>query len=288
MDLTLIATFLDLASTGSFSRTAERVHITQSAVSARIKTLEQSLGCRLFERDHNGALLTEAGRRFLTYANSINRLWLQGRQEAAQEAGIASQISAGVHICLWKRLSLPWMESVRALKPAIRVRLETAYSEYLSKYVEDGTLDFAVVYTPQALPGLKSERLFEDQLVLASTTPAERVSDAADKYIYIDWGYGYRQKHAISLPDLSVPNVTIGNPDVALAYMQEHGGSAYLSLADISDRLASKELHIVEEAPIIRRPCYLTYPELSDKPELLTAGLEAMRGLVTQQAPHPA
>lgn len=288
MDFTLIATFLDLASTGSFSRTAERVHITQSAVSARIKTLEQSLGCRLFERDHNGAILTEPGQRFLSYANSINRLWLQGRQEAAREAGIASQISAGIHICLTRRLSLPWINSIRARKPAIRVRFETAYSEYLSKYVEDGTLDFAVVYAPQALPGLKTETLFEDQLVLASTTPRAEVSAVAEKYIYIDWGYGYRQKHAVSLPDLSIPNLTIGNPDVALDYMREHGGSAYLSLADIASQLAAGELHIVEEAPVIRRPCYLTYPERSDKPELLAAGLDAMRGLVTPQEQAPA
>lgn len=287
MDLTLIATFLDLASTGSFSRTAERVHITQSAVSARIKTLEQSLGCRLFERDHNGAILTESGQRFLSYANSINRLWLQGRQEATREAGVASQISAGVHICLWKRLSLPWMEGIQQLNPTIRVRFETEYSEYLNKYVEDGTLDFAVVYTPQALPGLKTEKLFEDQLVMVSTKETGADVSLSDQYIYIDWGYGYRQRHIVSLPELSDPSLTIGNPDVALAYMHKHGGCAYFPLAEVDQGLVDKQLYIVEDAPIIRRPCYLTFPERSEKSDLLVAGLDVMRGLVANQALDP-
>ena len=284
MDLTLIATFLDLASTGSFSRTAERVHITQSAVSARIKTLEQSLGCRLFDRDHNGAILTESGQRFLSYANSINRLWLQGRQEAAREAVVAQQISAGVHVCLWRRLALPWIECLGEVRPTVRLRMETAYSEYLSKYVEDGTLDFAVIYTPQALPGLNIERLFEDQLVLASSNPRQSLSAAAESYIYIDWGYGYRQKHAVSLPDFDMPNLTIGNPDVALAYMRANGGSAYFALADISESLNTEELFIIEDAPVLKRPCYLTYPERSNKQELLSLGLDAMRKLVSHSS----
>jgi DNA-binding transcriptional LysR family regulator len=102
MDFALISTFLDLASSGSFSRTAERMHLTQSAVSARIRSLEQALNCRLFERDHNGAHLTEAGQRFIAYATSINRLWLQGRQDAAMGTDVVSQIGAGIHVCVWK------------------------------------------------------------------------------------------------------------------------------------------------------------------------------------------
>lgn len=282
MDFTLIATFLDLASTGSFSRTAERVHITQSAVSARIKTLEQSLGCRLFDRDHNGAILTEPGQRFLSYANSINRLWLQGRQEAARAADVAAQISAGVHACLWDRLSLPWMDKVRERNPAVRIRLETAYSEYLSKFVEDGTLDFAVVYAPQALPGLEIEKLFEDKLVMVSTTPGSTASSVVDHYVHIDWGYGYRQRHAALLPHLSAPNITIGNPDVAQAFLADHGGAAYFPLTDVEEKLTDGRLFAVEEAPQINRPCYLTYPERSDRAELLSEGLDAMRAIVPQ------
>lgn len=287
MDLTLIATFLELASTGSFSRTAERVHITQSAVSARIKSLEIALDCRLFDRDHNGATLTSAGQRFLVYANGMNRLWLQGRQAATRSIGVASQLSAGVHICLWRRLSLPWIESIQAHQPDLRVRLETEYSEYLSKYVEEGILDFAVIYTPQPLPGLQIEKLLEDQLVLVSTKPGEEISDIAESYIYLDWGYGYRQKHRTSLPGLAETKVTIGNPDVALAYMQQHGGSAYFPLADISAMLDRAELHVVAETPIIKRPCYLTFPEQSDKPELLSAGLDAMRTIVSRMESAP-
>lgn len=281
MDFALISTFLDLAETGSFSRTAERVHITQSAVSARIRTLEQALNCRLFERDHNGASLTEAGRRFLTYAKGIQRLWLQGQQDAAMGKDTVSQIGCGVHVCVWRRLTLPWMNAMRAAIPECRLRVEVDYSEVLSKFVEEGTLDLAIIYTPQALPGLKVEKLFEDKLVLVSDEPATLGEQLAEKYIYIDWSYGYRQKHAELLADLASPRTIIGNPETAMAYLLENGGSAYFPLSDVEDKLAECSLHRVLGAPVIRRPCYVTYAEKSAKDDLLASALAVLRDVAS-------
>ncbi len=277
MDLTLISTFLDLASSGSFSRTAERVHITQSAVSARIKTLEQALDCRLFERDHNGAKLTEAGHRFLSYAKGINRLWLQGRQDVTLAADAISQIGAGIHVCLWRRLALQWMDEIRILIPDSRVRMEVDYSEVLSEFVEEGTLDLAVIYTPQALPGLKVEKLFEDKLVMVSDRAEAMSPRVAERYVYVDWSFGYRQKHAELLPELSAPRTTIGNPEAALAYVLRNGGTAYFPQSDVEDHLVEHRLHRVQGAPVIRRPCYVTYAERPAKEELLQIALEAIR-----------
>jgi len=61
MDIQLARTFLAVAATGSFIGAAERLHITQSTVSARIKTLEQQLGTSLFRRGRGGAELTAPG-----------------------------------------------------------------------------------------------------------------------------------------------------------------------------------------------------------------------------------
>lgn len=277
MDLILISTFLDLASTGSFSRTAERMHLTQSAVSARIRSLEQALNCRLFKRNHNGAELTEAGQRFLSYASGINRLWLQGRQDASMGTDIVSQIGAGIHVCVWKRLALPWMNAMRAAMPELRLRVEIDYSEVLSQFTAEGILDFSIVYTPRALPGLKVERLFEDLLVLVADR-SERLGDHLTRgYVYIDWSYGYRQRHAELLPIFSSPRTIIGNPEAAMEYLMEHGGSAYFPLSDVEDKLGEGQLFQVQDAPVIRRPCYATYPEKSAKETHLAAALDTLR-----------
>jgi DNA-binding transcriptional LysR family regulator len=281
MDFALISTFLDLASSGSFSRTAERMHLTQSAVSARIRSLEQALNCRLFERDHNGAHLTEAGQRFIAYATSINRLWLQGRQDAAMGTDVVSQIGAGIHVCVWKRVALPWMNAMRKHMPELRLRVEIDYSEVLSQFTAEGTLDVSLIYTPRALPGLKVERLFEDLLVLVADRPETLGDHLRHGYIYIDWSYGYRQRHAELLPIFSSPRTIIGNPEAAMDYLLERGGSAYFPLSDVDDKIASRQLFRVQDAPVIRRPCYATYPDKSVKEEILLPALAILRNVTT-------
>jgi DNA-binding transcriptional LysR family regulator len=71
LDVPLLHTFLDLAETGSFTRTAVRVHRTQSAVSAQVRKLEDLLGARLFERTTRTVALTPAGERLVPHARAV-------------------------------------------------------------------------------------------------------------------------------------------------------------------------------------------------------------------------
>ena len=75
MNIEQIRTFLEIAENGNFNRTAENLNVTQSTVSARIRTLEDLLGRTLFVRSHSGAQLTSAGQRFRRYALNMQRLW---------------------------------------------------------------------------------------------------------------------------------------------------------------------------------------------------------------------
>ncbi len=73
MDINLARTFLEIVETGSFLRAAERLHVTQTAVSARVRTLEELLGRKLFVRNKSGATLTPAGVRFRRSASTLFR-----------------------------------------------------------------------------------------------------------------------------------------------------------------------------------------------------------------------
>lgn len=68
MDTELARTFIEIVSTGSFIRAAERLNVSQTTVSARIRTLEDRLGRQLFVRNKGGATLTTAGEQFLRQA----------------------------------------------------------------------------------------------------------------------------------------------------------------------------------------------------------------------------
>lgn len=87
MDVDRARTFLEIVSSGSFLRAAERLNVTQTTVSARIRTLEEELGRVLFIRNRNGAQLTAAGREFERYAQSFVQVWERG----AASAGDASE-----------------------------------------------------------------------------------------------------------------------------------------------------------------------------------------------------
>ncbi|MDL1956269.1 MAG: LysR family transcriptional regulator [Candidatus Desulfofervidus auxilii] len=70
-DLFSIKAFLTIVELGSFSKAAERLFVTQPAISARIKALEQLLGVKLIKRSHDGITLTEAGRKLYSYAKKL-------------------------------------------------------------------------------------------------------------------------------------------------------------------------------------------------------------------------
>ena len=71
MDTELLKTFLEVSRTRHFGRAAESLYLTQSAVSFRIRQLENQLGANLFTRHRNNIRLTPAGERLLPYAESL-------------------------------------------------------------------------------------------------------------------------------------------------------------------------------------------------------------------------
>ncbi len=75
MDIELARTFLQVVRTGSLLSAADKLHVTQTAVTARIKSLEAQLNCRLFDRNKAGARLTADGQRFLGYASQLVQTW---------------------------------------------------------------------------------------------------------------------------------------------------------------------------------------------------------------------
>ena len=85
MDVNLARTFLIVAETGSFIEAGRKLNITQSTVSARIKSLEEQLGQPMFARSKTGAVLTLAGVQFQKHAQAIVRIW----QHALREIGLS-------------------------------------------------------------------------------------------------------------------------------------------------------------------------------------------------------
>jgi LysR family transcriptional regulator, low CO2-responsive transcriptional regulator len=91
LDSRKLLAFATLARLGSFTQTARELHLTQSAVSHAIKSLEDDLGCRLFDRRGRSVSLTEGGRRLERHAQRI----LAEMHLAREDVGHSQRPDAG-------------------------------------------------------------------------------------------------------------------------------------------------------------------------------------------------
>ena len=90
MHLVALKTLLAIIETGSLIKAAERLNVTQSTVTARLQSLESSLGQKLVQRNKNGASLTASGLKLKRYAEVILELWRQAEAETALPPDMAA------------------------------------------------------------------------------------------------------------------------------------------------------------------------------------------------------
>ncbi|MBI3899363.1 MAG: LysR family transcriptional regulator [Gammaproteobacteria bacterium] len=175
MDIVALQVFRAVAETGSFSIAAERVFLTQPAVSKRIAALEQALNTRLFDRIGRRAHLTEAGRALLERSRVIlNELEDAKRSLANLSGKIGGELSLATshHIGLHRIPAA--LKRFHARYPSVHLDLRFMDSEEACNGVSRGELELAVVTLPPTpLPQLRVERIWEDALdiVVASNHP---------------------------------------------------------------------------------------------------------------------
>lgn len=166
MDTQSLQAFLAVADNGSFSRAAEQIHLTQSAVSKRIALLEGQLDCRLFDRIGRRVSLTEAGRLLLPRARQILVTMDDSRRAIANlDGSIAGSLTLATshHIGL-HRLPGLLRHYVRA-HPQVRLDLHFLDSEQAYQGVLDGQLEIAAVtLAPRPDPQLDVVPVWIDQL----------------------------------------------------------------------------------------------------------------------------
>jgi DNA-binding transcriptional LysR family regulator len=274
MDIQLARTFLEIVATRSFVRAAERLHVTQTAVSARVKALEDLLGRRLFVRGKSGASLTPSGEQFLRHASTLVQVWERARHQVAVPPGRRAVVAIGCEPSLWDPLLLDWLLHMRRSAPDIALRTEVSLPEDLLNRVADGTLDLAVVYAPQQRPRLRIELLIEEKLVLVTTHPKRPLRPA--DYVYVDWGSEFAMQHSLAHPELSSAGVSASLGPLGREYLLAAGGSGYFRLAVVRRDLQAGRLHRVPGAPEFLYPAYVVTAAHADA-QLVDPAVEALR-----------
>jgi DNA-binding transcriptional LysR family regulator len=281
VDINLARTFLEIVATRNFGRAAERLHVTQTAVSARVRMLEQLLGRPLFVRNKAGASLTPAGERFMRHAQTLVQVWERARHQVALPAGRRAVVTVGCEVSLWDPLLLDWLLWMRRAAPHLALRTEVGFPGALLGQVSEGIVDIAVVYAPQQRPGLKVELLIEEKLVLVTTS--RRAPRAAD-YVFVDWGPEFAAQHQLAFPALANAGTSVGLGPLGREYLLEAGGSGYFRLNVVRRHLDSGRLHLVPDAPEFLYPAYAVYAESADS-KVIAPALAGLRHVVRPQRP---
>src|ERR1700682_110814 len=177
MEIRQLRAFIAIAESGTFTAGAQRVHVTQAAVSMQIRQLESELGAKLFIRAPRNVILTEAGEKLLERAHHILREHDAALEEIAALAGAKrgrlriGSASAGVTSDLLPRI----LKEVRKRHPHAEVSVASGTSEALVQQILAGEVDIAFVSFPVKARGIHTERLNEDQLV-AVASPRHRLA----------------------------------------------------------------------------------------------------------------
>lgn len=270
MDTELARTFLTVANTGSFVAAAERLHLTQSTVSARIRTLEELLGRRLFIRNKSGASLTDAGRRFQKHAGLLVRTVEQARHDVGLPQGIQASITIGARIGLWDGLLLDWLAEMRRRLPEVSIRAEIGFEPDLMQGLIDGRVDLGVMYTPQRRPNLELIPFIEERLVLveapadAGRTEAPRSAGDRTDYVHVDWGPEFYAWHSAAFPDHVGPRLSVNIGWLGLRHLLDCGGSGYFPLRLVERLIAQGRLRRVEAADFAL-PSWIVHPRDLDQ-----------------------
>jgi len=155
MDIELARTFIEIVSTGSFIKAADRLHVAQTTVSARVRLLEQQLGRPLFVRNKAGASLTPAGEQFLRFAPTFVQLWQRAKQQVAVPEGHSAVLTIGSEVSLWRPLLIEWVRTMRRSRPDIALRVHVDVPQDLITHVAAGLVDIAIMYAPHAVPNAR-------------------------------------------------------------------------------------------------------------------------------------
>jgi len=287
MNIELARTFLKIVSTGSFARAADQLHVTQSTVTMRIKTLEDMLNHKLLIRNKTGVTMTASGVRFHRYAESLVRTWQLTRREMALASGLEGILSFGADPALWEDLLYDWVCTMRRLRPEIAMRCEANDSDRLLQRLFQGWLDVCIVYTTQSRVGFRIVKLFDDPLVLVSTE-RRGVVDWDPDFVEIYWDESYRaQIESLYKMDDKTPLVSFTMGWLGMRFLTTFGGSSWIPHRTFKKQNFPRKLYIVNGAPTLTRTAYMIYSEESLNQRLPRLTPEDIRNSILEELDVP-
>lgn len=236
MDIRFLTTFIEVTKTRHFGKAAENLYLTQSAVSARIKLLEEYFHTTLFIRQRNSIQLTQSGEKLLPYARQLCNTLSDAKQELQVQS---SEYAVCGATQLASDLFLPHaLAYLHTHFPDWSVKADVLTLDTLSRQLHERVTDLAFSTEPLKSEDVNSVVLFEQPLELYRVGKSSD-SINAEEFVAIDWGAKARDWLLTAYPQLRDAKLRTNSLSLALNNLCEEGGIAVLP-ANIETQLRGR------------------------------------------------
>jgi DNA-binding transcriptional LysR family regulator len=266
MQLAHVEGFVEVARRGNLSRAAEALYVTQPALTARLRSLEDELGAELFVRGRRGMTLTDAGRAFLPYAQRALASLRDGSGLVGELAsGGAGELTLGAAPAISTYVLPALLVRFTARHPRVRLVVRTGHSEEIVEMAVRGEIEIGLTRELRH-PLIEARPLYDDELVLVADPShplaaegrigVERVRDA--RLILFDRTSSYYElTNALFREAGVVPSgvMELDNIDAAKHMVSAGLGIALLPQTAVARELGTGELRALslQGRPPIRR-----------------------------------
>lgn len=240
MDFRSIESFIKVSELRSFSKAAEHLGYTQSAISTQIIKLEQELGYALFDRIGHNITLSEQGQEFFKYATQVTLLTEELHQKFNPAAGVSGHLRIAMADSLLSAFTDQILLHYQQMHPAVKITVRTGTTDDIFHWLAHNEVDF--IYTlDHRISRSDLTVLMESEVPVyfysaashpLAALPSVPIDSLKDYPLYMtEQGVSYRKLLDISLGSIGqelIPNIELGNVSVIRKLTEQSRGISFL------------------------------------------------------------
>jgi DNA-binding transcriptional LysR family regulator len=267
IDTARLEAFVEVARTGSISRAAEALFVTQPALTARLQALERSLGADLLVRGRHGSRLSEAGKALLPHAERALVALRAGRTAVEEvRSGSAGRLTIGAAPAVSTYVLPAMLHRFQAKHPAVRLVVRSGHSEEILQMVLRDEVEIGLM-RPIQHPEITATLLYEDELTLvvhrghrfAAAGHVRMAELASEHLILFDRTSSYHELTSAIVRQAGISprgRLEVDNIDAAKRMVEQRLGIALLPRTSVQADIGSGRLvpvAVIDMAPVRRQ-----------------------------------
>lgn len=252
-----IKVFKEVATNKSFTKTAEKLFISQPAVSKTIKNLEDQYGKAFFERKGNYIELTPDGELFLRYADKLIDIYNELEDVFRHDENLPNIIKLGASSTIGQYIIPKLVASIKEDYPDLKINLICGNTEEIQRLVLSGQLDFGIVEGQNHSNRLQYSKFIEDELVLVTNAKNGKYPESIKIDIIKELPFVEREigsgtleviKNALRKEKIYSRSIdsTLGSTESIKSFLTYSDHYAFLSIHAITQQLMVNKLRILD------------------------------------------